>query len=271
MCATAPPAAINCPRVLGSPTPTQTPDGDISLALLIAAVSLAALATVLAIIATQRRRQRRAIERLCREHGFSPCLDHDAQAPARDALRRLFGTGGLVLDALHRRAGELQLHVIRFRFPLYRVDADGQWDPSLQESAHKLVVAVTGPGLEDLPAFRLTPNNWMINMIAGRHRNLFLLVEPFGRWNYVYGPQVQRIHGLFDDELQRAGVLRRNTRLVIDARPGVVGYYQMGAMRVDAALPAFVEQCVELTRLLKRRAQAQARQPRRPAVSSVLR
>ena len=255
-----------------SSVPTEVPTGDIGLALLIGLVSLIVLAVALAALTTRRRRERRAIERLCADHGFTRQASESELAPAHHLLRQLFGPGGLILHSLRRHAEDgLEVHVIRFRFPLYRVDGDGQWDPSLQESAHKLVVAITGPGLDLLPTFRLTPNNWMINMIAGRHRNLFLLLEPFGRWNYVYGPERGRIHNLFDDELQRAAPLRRNSRLVIDARPGVVGCYQMGPMQIDTTFPTFVEQCLELTHLLKRRAEAEAARPQRPATPSVLR
>lgn len=229
---------------------TQTEPVRGSASMVIALAAVAAMAAVVIAIVLQRRRHDADLDAFARRHGFDPLPDDPAD-PVYAAVAALFGQGPRIERLLHRQAPDMNLYLVRLRMPLYRVDAGGIWDATVQESQVKLVLLAANLAAP-LPIFRLMPNSWALTAVRGEEANLVHGVEPLGWRNYVLGDDEAWVLHVLAGEPSH--LLRRNQQLTLDSRGDVLAFYLQDERPQPRDLAAFVDHCLALAHALLARA-----------------
>ena len=200
------------------------------------------LLVIAALIVGRRVQQQRHDQRLRRVIDRCAFISAGSERweVAQSHVRSVVGKGALLGEVFVREAEAFDVHLVVFRFPRYRIERDGSWNPLMQESDRQVMLLFVTPE-RDFPVFRMMPNNWAVNLLSGKRQNIFARVQPFGWWNYVSSADADAVQRLIDGYVQH--LLRGNKRLVVDSRPGVLACYRLdGAWLPRDAVP-FVEQC----------------------------
>ncbi|MFA9477193.1 hypothetical protein ACERK3_02680 [Phycisphaerales bacterium AB-hyl4] len=239
--------------MLAADRPVLTAPGRVDVALVIGVAGLIAGGVVGWVALRRRRRQQADLAELASEHGFSHVRDAESLLAIQAAMDTVFGEGAVLLTAMRKQVNGLTLEVVHYRFPMYRVERTGEWDARHQEADDRMITLVRDFDAP-LPTFRLMPNNWVLNTIGGKRRNVFINVEPFGWRNYVFGTERDHIRFIFPGEIQH--LLRQNKHLAIDSRRDLLAFYHLDEAWLPGNFEQFADQCLTIATTLNERCQA---------------
>lgn len=228
--------------------PTERSGLGLSVALGIA--TIAVLLGMIAQILWRRRRLEQRLDAFIGAAAFRVVEDASVLDRVASRLDALYGGGAKISRAAVRTEGPFEVFLVSFRFPQYRVEPDGSWDESLQESVRRVALLVSGFGAP-LPVFRLLPNNWAVRVLRGHSSNRFGDVEPFGAFNYVIAHEHSQVRDVLGGELQR--LLGRNDWLAIDAREDFLAFYGNGDAEQPADLRGFLDQSLRVSHEVRKR------------------
>ncbi|MEX0652736.1 MAG: hypothetical protein WD534_17280 [Phycisphaeraceae bacterium] len=241
------------PTLLAAALPDATGQGRVDIALLIGGAALVVAGAVGWTAWHRRRKQQADLADLAARHGFTRVHDAESLLAIQAAMDEIFGPRAVLLTAMRKQVNGLTLEVVHYRFPMYRVERDGEWDPHVQEADNRMITLVRDLDAP-LPTFRLMPNNWVLNTVGGQRRNVFVNVEPFGWRNYVFGHDRDRIRFIFPGDAQH--LLRQNTTLAIDCREHLLAFYHLDEAWLPGNFDAFANKCLTIATLLNDRARA---------------
>lgn len=228
----------------------QPASSGVGLSAAIGVIALCALIGVVAAVLWRRRQLDQRLDAFIDSAAFRVLDDATALRRIADRLEELHGAGAKILRAASRDEGPFEVALVAFRFPQYRVEADGSWDESLQESVRRVALLVSGFGAP-LPVFRLLPNNWAVRALRGHHSNRFGDVEPFGAFNYVWAHEQSQVRDVLGGEIQR--LLGRNEWLAIDGREDFLAFYGHGDGEQPDDLRGFFDRSLDVSHKVRER------------------